>query len=255
GKFGFKCQFKCGCKNDGTCNPSDGSCPDGCNPKFYGPHCLLFNPFIYDPLGKLYTGTINSTESRKPCKPWTTSIFKQFFNYTGGQFADKSIPGAVCRNPNISAKNKTSPWCFTNINTLKEEKCYLSEGECPDGRFGPNCVDECHCQNLDPCDKQTGKCKECYDGWIGPACQKKCDAGKYGADCKETCGECKDDLCDHETGQCLNGCNAGWKGDLCNTKCIASWFGKGCSKQCGKCKDKSPCHHKDGSCVEGCEPG
>lgn len=71
---------------------------------------------------------MNSTESGKQCKPWTTSIFKQFFNYTGGQFADKSIPGAVCRNPNIPAKNKTSPWCFTDTNTFKEEKCYLSEG-------------------------------------------------------------------------------------------------------------------------------
>ncbi|XP_071120808.1 receptor-type tyrosine-protein phosphatase epsilon-like [Mytilus edulis] len=255
GKFGFKCQFKCGCKNDVTCNPLDGSCPDGCNPKFYGPHCLLLNPFIYDPLGKLYTGTMNSTESGQQCKPWTTSIFKQFFNYTGGQFADKSIPGAVCRNPNIPAKNKTSPWCFTNINTLKEEKCYLSEGECPNGRFSPNCVDECHCQNLDPCDKQTGKCKECYDGWIGPACQKKCDTGKYGPGCKETCGECKDDLCDHETGQCLNGCNAGWKGDLCNTNCSSKEYGENCALSCGECYDDLDCDIFTGQCPEGCKDG
>lgn len=89
---------------------------------------LLVSPFIYDPHGRLYTGTMNSTESGKPCQPWSTSIFKQFFNYTGSQFADKFIPGAVCRNLYIPSKNKTSPWCFTNIHTLNEEKCSLSEG-------------------------------------------------------------------------------------------------------------------------------
>lgn len=46
---------------------------------------------------------------------------------------------------------------------------YISE--CPDGRFGLNCVNECHCRNLEPCDKQTGRCPQCYDGWIGPSCQ------------------------------------------------------------------------------------
>lgn len=71
---------------------------------------------------------MNSTESGKPCKPWSTSILKLFFNYTGSQFADKFIPGAVCRNPNIVAKNKTSPWCFIDIDTFREERCYLSEG-------------------------------------------------------------------------------------------------------------------------------
>lgn len=44
--------------------------------------------------------------------------------------------------------------------------------ECPDGRFGLNCLYKCHCQNLEPCDKKTGKCTHCYDGWIGKACEQ-----------------------------------------------------------------------------------
>ncbi|CAC5399120.1 Receptor-type tyrosine-protein phosphatase T,Tyrosine-protein phosphatase non-receptor type 22,Receptor-type tyrosine-protein phosphatase kappa,Receptor-type tyrosine-protein phosphatase F,Tyrosine-protein phosphatase 99A,Tyrosine-protein phosphatase Lar,Receptor-type tyrosine-protein phosphatase alpha,Receptor-type tyrosine-protein phosphatase epsilon,Receptor-type tyrosine-protein phosphatase gamma,Receptor-type tyrosine-protein phosphatase N2,Receptor-type tyrosine-protein phosphatase U,Receptor-type ty len=198
---------------------------------------------------------MNRTESGKACQSWTTSIFKKFFNYTGRQFADRFIPGAVCRNPDISSKNKTSPWCFTDINTLKDEKCYLSEGDCPDGRFSPNCLKECHCQNLEPCDKQTGKCKQCYDGWIGTACQIKCNASKYGPDCKETCGECKDNLCNHETGKCLNGCNAGWKGDLCKTNCSSKEYGENCALSCGKCRGDLDCDIFTGKCPEGCIDG
>lgn len=97
---------------------------------------FLVNSFIYDPNGRFYSGTINRAESGKPCQPWRTLSIALYFNYTGSQFADQFIPGAVCRNPIIVTIHKTSPWCFTNVTTLKEEKCYLLKG----GNF--------HCKSL-----------------------------------------------------------------------------------------------------------
>ena len=41
GKFGWKCQFQCGCKNNATCDSVTGSCQDGCKLNRYGPGCLL----------------------------------------------------------------------------------------------------------------------------------------------------------------------------------------------------------------------
>ncbi|XP_071148154.1 multiple epidermal growth factor-like domains protein 10 [Mytilus edulis] len=76
---------------------------------------------------------------------------------------------------------------------------------------------DCHCQNREPCDKHTGRCTYCHDGWIGKACQQTCEVGKYGTNCNETCLKCKANLCDHETGHCLHGCITGWEGYLCNT--------------------------------------
>ncbi|CAC5383253.1 unnamed protein product [Mytilus coruscus] len=153
---------------------------------------------------------------------------------------------------------------LTNLTTTDEVYRYISD--CPDGRFGPNCVYECHCQNLKPCDKRTGKCKQCYDRWIGQSCQKKCAARLYGTDSKETCGKCKENLCDHETGQCLNGCNAGWKGnrcnsgkcldecnagwigDLCNTRCPDGRFGVNCVYEC-HCQNHGSCDKHTGKCT------
>ena len=88
---------------------------------------ILANPFIYDPLGKYYTGTINKTETFTKCQSWNTTVIKIFFKLKGSQFADGIIPGAVCRNPDISAKNKSSPWCIINVNSLQEESCFLTE--------------------------------------------------------------------------------------------------------------------------------
>lgn len=88
---------------------------------------ILANPFIYDPLGKYYTGTINRTESSTICQSWDNKVIKRFFKLNGSQFADGVIPGAVCRNPDISAKNKSSPWCIINVDSLQEESCFLTE--------------------------------------------------------------------------------------------------------------------------------
>lgn len=44
---------------------------------------------------------------------------------------------------------------------------------CPVGRFGINCVSECHCENGDYCDQASGFCGNgrCDVHWTGNNCQ------------------------------------------------------------------------------------
>lgn len=86
------------------------------------------NIFIYDPQGKHYMGTMNVTRSFTPCKSWNNSVIKEFLGLNGDMFADRKIPGAVCRNPDVPSKTNPSPWCIVDIDTLKEELCDLTEG-------------------------------------------------------------------------------------------------------------------------------
>lgn len=42
---------------------------------------------------------------------------------------------------------------------------------CPDGTFGQNCREECHCKENMPCTNDHGICPGlCLDGWFGPQC-------------------------------------------------------------------------------------
>lgn len=38
-------------------------------------------------------------------------------------------------------------------------------------------------------------------------------------------------------------------------ECSGGMFGEGCSSQCGLCALDLQCHHKNGTCFNGCEPG
>lgn len=39
------------------------------------------------------------------------------------------------------------------------------------------------------------------------------------------------------------------------TECSNVKFEDGCYRDCGYCRNMSQCHHENGSCVNGCEPG
>ena len=37
--------------------------------------------------------------------------------------------------------------------------------------------------------------------------------------------------------------------------CENGTFGQDCTQICGKCVGDKPCHHIDGTCMNGCDPG
>lgn len=45
---------------------------------------------------------------------------------------------------------------------------------------------------------------------------------------------------------------------ICNfnfTECSNVKFEDGCHRDCGYCRNMSLCHHENGACPNGCEPG
>ena len=43
GYFGWKCRFRCNCKEGVSCDPINGDCPTGCQDDSWGPGCILSN--------------------------------------------------------------------------------------------------------------------------------------------------------------------------------------------------------------------
>ena len=83
---------------------------------------------------------------------------------------------------------------------------------CREGMYGPNCAQECNCEQGATCDIVTGKCF-CPPGFVGPTCSNKCPFGYYGDGCSKSC-DCQNNAdCDQVTGQCL--CKAGYMGERC----------------------------------------
>lgn len=58
---------------------------------------------------------------------------------------------------------------------------FSAVSECTAGRFGPDCQQECECENGGQCDKQTGRCV-CGPGWIGQRCEKGRDRDRWDYD-------------------------------------------------------------------------
>ena len=54
---------------------------------------------------------------------------------------------------------------FTVVNVISE---------CTPGKFGVDCLQDCHCAGGMPCDAFTGTSEgDCEDGWLGEGCQGK----------------------------------------------------------------------------------
>ncbi|XP_052281031.1 multiple epidermal growth factor-like domains protein 10 [Dreissena polymorpha] len=85
--------------------------------------------------------------------------------------------------------------------------------------------------------------------------QQDCVNGTYGPDCNKTC-HCVDGPCDAITGACGTGCKRGWRGSACNETCADGSYGTNCSLTCSAfCRNNRPCHHINGTCIEGCADG
>lgn len=117
--------------------------------------------------------------------------------------------------------------------------------KCPSGRYGPNCLSNCTCQNNATCNSDTGECS-CADGWTGTNCTYQCPSGTWGLNCINLCQCQHSGLCNHINGTCT--CTDGFIGQYCEVllcpfemvanqgkcRCKPGRTGVNCTE--GKCK-------------------
>lgn len=114
---------------------------------------------------------------------------------------------------------------------------------CSVGEYGKNCANHCgHCFNNEPCNRFDGRCNDCETGYHG----FKCDKGMvfsslFLVNWTNTIFHIfqYDYLTLH----------------ISFLECSNKTYGLNCLDTCGACLDSSPCHHVDGSCPSGCNPG
>ncbi|XP_041352256.1 protein draper-like isoform X2 [Gigantopelta aegis] len=83
------------------------------------------------------------------------------------------------------------------------------------------------------CDKQTGSCRCCADGY-------------WGQNCELRCGHCSESSCDKHNGTCQ--CQTGWAPPRC-ILCADFWYGENCNTTCN-CRDRTEiCNKKGGQCT------
>ncbi|OWF35537.1 receptor-type tyrosine-protein phosphatase S-like isoform X1 [Mizuhopecten yessoensis] len=211
GTFGYKCNSKCRCKRYQTCDKVTGECiRDECEDNGWGPGCQLSNNCFYNGQAMTYLGTKSITSDLYQCQRWDLQIPHRHSYKSAEQFPDKTMPENYCRTTEDSAR----PWCYTTDINSRWEHCNINNCNCPAGRFGDNCIKECHCADLsEACDSILGICSSgCAQGWDGYDCQQAiaCPQNRFGWDCSKRCF-CQDSRhCNRFTGpskqcHCISG--------------------------------------------------
>ncbi|XP_041347574.1 multiple epidermal growth factor-like domains protein 11 [Gigantopelta aegis] len=137
-----------------------------------------------------------------------------------------------------------------NLLTLCEIQVFV----CTDFWYGEDCDKTCNCRNeTEVCDKKTGRCTACPDGWTGDSCDA-CSDGYWGIPCK-VCGNCQTGyICNTTTGHCRQ-CLTGWELPSC-TSCGEGHYGGICNDTCGNCiGGNTTCDIQNGVCTSGCAAG
>ncbi|XP_060604514.1 multiple epidermal growth factor-like domains protein 10, partial [Ruditapes philippinarum] len=95
------------------------------------------------------------------------------------------------------------------------------EGNCKDGTFGEECVQDCHCADNKPCQTIHGYCQSpiCKLGWMGKSCNESCTKNTFGEECKQVC-YCEEGTCTSDYGICPSKCRYGYRGVHCNIEGI-----------------------------------
>lgn len=101
---------------------------------------------------------------------------------------------------------KVSKFSLSVSNSLS---CYLSA--CDDKHWGPDCSQQCVCQNGALCHPVKGTC-QCPPGLIGRYCEDSCPAGTFGKGCLQRCKCGTGGSCNKTTGECI--CQSGFTGTL-----------------------------------------
>uniref|UniRef100_A0A8W8KVM6 Uncharacterized protein n=1 Tax=Magallana gigas TaxID=29159 RepID=A0A8W8KVM6_MAGGI len=98
------------------------------------------------------------------CNQWTVSARVMDDDWTTDSLPCTSV---MKRHPPPSSLNLTGKYKIQNRGKIGCSSCKQVKG-CPVNTFGVRC-NECHCKA--DCDRETGECEECMEGWHGPNCQ------------------------------------------------------------------------------------
>ena len=135
-----------------------------------------------------------------------------------GRFMSVQCPTMIGSHVTIAQPNMTIDemmFCDVHVEGYEYYPCGFYYG---DYRYGPGCVENCHCENQ--CDVITGECGgDCTSGWSrydDGACGLPCTTGYWGASCHPC--RCLDvaEVCNVTTGHCESGCDDRYIGDGCN---------------------------------------
>nr|XP_022311511.1 multiple epidermal growth factor-like domains protein 10 isoform X2 [Crassostrea virginica] len=136
GEYGRDCKHKCSgnCLNGEICDPRDGTCPS-CAAGFQGTKCDQ----------KCSDGTYGGNCSE----------------ICGG-----CLNGTTCHHVNGQCPSGCKPGWISTPN------CDLP---CAAGTFGLDCLNTCsgHCLHSAPCDRSTGHCQDCSQGWTNNFCNEQ----------------------------------------------------------------------------------
>ena len=151
GYYGADCSKPCYCAS-GSCPKDSGSCSGSCQMGYHGYDCS------------------------QPCLDHCLACAKDTglcFQCSPGYYGSTCLP---C--PEKCASGKCSQ---------HDGSCV---GDCVSGHFGDFCNKTCS-SNCDQqgCDKQSGRCVNC-------------DQGFYGSRCGLECGQCSDGFCNRDNGAC-----------------------------------------------------
>ncbi|XP_071851994.1 uncharacterized protein [Apostichopus japonicus] len=208
------------CYNGGVCDDTTGDCI--CPVGFKGPNCLS----ACDPLGRFGFN----------CE------FRCF---------ERADFDSACRYAMFCLPDPFGCRCASGFKGLD------CSADCPQGRYGANCLQTCHC-NRGGCSRFTGVCTNnngrCQTGYSGTNCQipQRCKQGYYGSQCLLKC-HCKNDAaCNKNTGRC-NQCAQGFilrdPNENCQ-ECATGFYGENCEQEC-HCNEA--CHNVNGTCNGPCK--
>lgn len=132
-------------------------------------------------------------------------------NCTHGAVCNPKDGTCICPPGFYGASCSESKQCFYhNCEKSVFYNCYVLE--CPEGRFGVQCMEMCECQNGARCNPSDGKCV-CPGGFYGEDCGQLCPSGFFGENCDKPCDCAEGSTCDPIDGECI--CPLGFRGHSC----------------------------------------
>ncbi|CAK8672857.1 unnamed protein product [Clavelina lepadiformis] len=197
------CSSDCSCINGGACDEVTGDCV--CPPGFHGNNC-----------DEGCGGNRFGSKCQFQCKAGGS---------TNGDDAEE------CKGRQFCLPDPYGCSCATGFSGLE---CLNG---CPNGQFGANCEQTCHCKRPDLCNRFTGSCTMgCASGWKGPSCQTECQSGQWGENCENDCHCLDGEDCNSVNGKCPRGCEPPYTGNSCQVDAIDDCSSDPCLRG-GRCVD------------------